>query len=87
MVKRSVSLDDDVAERVAEAAADEGVSFSTWLTAAARHQLVLRAGRTAVADYEAEHGALTESEQAEGRRILDDMLDRAAGQTTGAIAS
>ena len=84
VVKRSVSLDDDVAARVAEAAAEEGVSFSTWLTTAARYQLILRAGRAAVAEYEAEYGAFTDDELAEGRRLLNDLLDRAAGRTRAA---
>ncbi|MCL2466750.1 MAG: hypothetical protein FWF02_00520 [Micrococcales bacterium] len=78
VVKKSVSLDSQLAEQVRQAAADEGVSFSMWLGAAASDQLTLRAGRAALAEYEAEAGPLTEVELAEGGRILDDLLDRAA---------
>ncbi|MCL2849733.1 MAG: hypothetical protein FWE61_06780 [Micrococcales bacterium] len=78
VVKKSVSLDSRLAEQVRQAAADEGVSFSTWLAVAASDQLTLRAGRTALAEYEAEAGALTDAELAEGGRILDDLLERAA---------
>ncbi len=78
VTKKSVSLDDEVADRVARAAADEGVSFSAWLTEAARRQLILRDGLAAVAEYEESYGAFTDAERAEGRRILDDLLDRAS---------
>ena len=35
VTKRSVSLDDDVASAVEEAAKQDGVSFSAWLSSAA----------------------------------------------------
>ena len=43
------------------------MSVSAWLTAAARQAIRLREGLAAVAEWEAEHGALTEKELAEAR--------------------
>ena len=87
VVKKSVSFDPQVAALVSQAAADEGVSFSTWLGVAARDQLTLRAGRAALAEYEAEAGALTDEETAEGQRVLDDLLTRAAASQTESTAA
>ena len=50
------------------AAEAEGVSVSAWMTAAARRELRLRDGLAAVAEWEAEHGALTEEELSAARR-------------------
>ena len=43
-------------------AARRGVSVSAWMTDAARLALKVRDGLAAVAEWEAEHGALTEAE-------------------------
>jgi hypothetical protein len=44
------------------------MSVSAWMTAAARRELRLRDGLAAVAEWEAEHGALTGQELAKARR-------------------
>ncbi len=79
VAKRSVSLDDAVAERVEQAADEDGVSFSAWLSGAAEHKLLLREGLRGVREWEAEAGHLTAEERAAGEALLDRLLvDRTA---------
>jgi hypothetical protein len=61
-VKLAVTVDADVHAKVLDAAAAEGTSVSAWITAAARRALLIRDGLAAVAEWEAEHGALTPAE-------------------------
>lgn len=68
--KRSISLPPKLADAIDRAADAEGTSFSAWLADVAAHRLRLEDGRRAVAEWEVEHGALTEAE-------LDDGLARA----------
>lgn len=72
-VKLAVTVDADVHARVIEAADAEGTSVSAWLTAAARRALLVRDGLAAVAEWEAEHGALTAAE-------LDAARERIGGR-------
>ncbi|MEA3215691.1 MAG: hypothetical protein QOJ19_1847 [Acidimicrobiia bacterium] len=44
------------------------MSVSAWMTAAARQALLVEDGLRAVAEWEAEHGALTAEELDEARR-------------------
>ncbi|UNX53498.1 hypothetical protein MF406_10865 [Georgenia sp. TF02-10] len=74
VTKRSVSLDDQVAERVDHAAREDGISFSAWLSLAAERQLLLREGLRGVAEWEAEAGPLTAEERAAGELLLDRLL-------------
>ncbi|MGH9277966.1 MAG: hypothetical protein ACRD12_07645 [Acidimicrobiales bacterium] len=79
VTKRSVSLDDSVAERVEQAAHEDGVSFSAWLSLAAEDKLRLREGLRGVREWEAEAGELTAEERAAGEALLDRLLgDRVA---------
>lgn len=64
----AITVDADVHDRVLDAAAAEGLSVSAWMTSAARRALLVRDGLAAVADWEAEHGALTEEELSAARR-------------------
>ena len=66
--KVAITMDRDVHERVVAEAAAEGVSVSAWMTAAARRALLVRDGLVAVAEWEAEHGALSDAEMAAARR-------------------
>jgi len=66
-VKLAVTVDADVHAKVLDAAAAEGTSVSAWITAAARRALLIRDGLAAVAEWEAEHGALTQSEMEAAR--------------------
>jgi hypothetical protein len=63
-------MDSDVHAKVIEAASAEDVSVSAWITTAARRALRVRDGLTAVAEWEREHGALTEEELERARERL-----------------
>lgn len=69
--KLSVALDESVATEAANAAERHGVSLSAWLNAAAERALVVETGLAGVAEWEAEHGALTAEELAWADTILD----------------
>lgn len=66
--KLAITIAPDVHEQVVAAAARRGVSVSAWLTDAARLALKVREGLAAVAEWEAEHGALTEAEMKAARQ-------------------
>lgn len=78
VTKRSVSLDDAVAERVEQAAGEDGVSFSAWLSNAAEDKLVLREGMLGIREWEADAGKLTAEERAAGEALLDRLLGKTA---------
>lgn len=78
--KLAITVDPDVHERVIAAARDDGVSVSAWMTGAARRALLIRDGLRAVAEWEAENGALTDSEL-EGARHRVATARRAARAT------
>ena len=64
--KRSVSLPPELADAIDRASADEGTTFSGWLTDMAAQRLRLDAGRRGIAEWEREHGPLTAKELADG---------------------
>jgi predicted DNA-binding protein len=68
--KRSISLPPELDEALETAAAEWGMSVSAWIAETVQRRLRIEAGLTAVADWEAEHGALTPAELAEGRERL-----------------
>ncbi len=68
--KLAITVDPEVHEGVLIAAATDGMSVSAWMTEAARRALLLRDGLEAVAEWEREHGSLTESELAAARRRI-----------------
>jgi hypothetical protein len=72
--KLAITVDPDVHTGVLQAAADEGVSVSAWMTSAARRALLVRDGLAAVAEWEAEHGALTDDEMAAARARVTAQL-------------
>lgn len=72
--KLAITVDSEVHERVVAAAADEGVSVSAWMTAAARQALRVRDGLRAVSEWEEEHGAFSDAElDAARRRVADEV--------------
>ncbi len=73
-MKRSVSIDADVAAAAEAAATEDGVSFSAWLSEAARRQLRVREGLRGVAEWESDAGALSPDELAAGELLLDRLL-------------
>ena len=70
-MKLAVTVDADVHAKVVVAAEAEGTSVSAWITAAARRALLARDGLAAVAEWEAEHGALTQAELEAARSRLE----------------
>jgi hypothetical protein len=72
--KLAITVDPDVHEKVIAAAAEDGVSVSAWMTNAARRALLVRDGLAAVAEWEAELGALSESELAAARKRVGAQL-------------
>jgi hypothetical protein len=69
-VKLAITVDADVHAKVLRAAEAEGTSVSGWITEAARRALRVRDGLAAVAEWEAEHGALTAKELEDARARL-----------------
>jgi hypothetical protein len=69
--KLSVALDERIADRATRSAERLGLSFSAWLNRAAEKALAIEEGLAAVAEWEAEHGALTADELAEADAALD----------------
>ena len=69
-VKLAISVDADVHAQVLDAAQATGMSVSAWMTDAARRALRIRDGLLAVAEWEAEHGALTAQELEAARRRM-----------------
>ena len=76
--KLAITVDPDVHQGIVAAAADEGVSVSAWMTAAARRALLVRGGLAAVGEWEKEHGAFTEAELDAARRRVADEMARSA---------
>ncbi|MGH3671764.1 MAG: hypothetical protein ACRDSH_14195 [Pseudonocardiaceae bacterium] len=83
----SISVPPEVEKTIRTAAADAGVPVSVWLVQAAERaaaeQVAIVDGLAAVAEFEAEHGILTDAERAHARQMLIDAgvipPQRAAG--------
>lgn len=70
-IKLAITVDPDVHAKVVRAASREHKSVSAWMTEAARRALLVRDGLAAVAEWEAEHGALSEVEiEAARKRVF-----------------
>lgn len=74
--KLSVALDERVARAASASAARQGLSLSAWLNRAAENALAIEDGLQAVAEWEAEHGALTPEELRTADAILDEAGNR-----------
>ena len=79
--KLAITVDADVHKRVLDAAAEEGVSVSAWITAAARRRLLVRDGLAAIAEWEAEHGPLTDAEMTAARQRVRRQLRKKSTAT------
>lgn len=75
-IKLAITVDRDVHAKILSAVEAEGSSISAWITAAARQALRVREGLAAVAEWEAEHGALTEEELSAARQRLNQSSAR-----------
>lgn len=85
-IKLAITVDSAVHAEVAEAAEAEGLSISAWMTAAARRALRIRDGLGAIAEWEAEHGKLTDDELEAARREIVERPPRPrrpSGRTSG----
>jgi hypothetical protein len=69
-IKLAITVDPDIHAKVLDAAEAEGTSVSAWITEAARRALLLRDGLAAIREWEAEHGALSETELEQARARL-----------------
>lgn len=78
-VKLAITVDADVHAKVLRAARHDHVSVSAWMTAAARRLLRIREGLQAVAEWEAQHGRLTDQELDEARERV--RHEHASGRT------
>jgi len=74
--KRSISLPPELASAIADAAAQEGATVSAWLAETAARRLRLEAGQRALAEWEDEHGPLTDEERADGLLRARSLLGR-----------
>ena len=74
--KLAITVDPDVHARVLDAATEEGVSVSAWMTDAARRALLVRDGLAAVAEWETEHGTFSDEEMAAARQRVKVRLVR-----------
>jgi len=74
MAKRSISLPDDLDVDVEQSARLENKSVSAWIADVVAPATKRTLGLAAVAEWEAEHGAFTEEELAEGRAWVDRVL-------------
>jgi hypothetical protein len=82
VVKRSVSLPEDLHHALEQEATLGGIGFSGAVAEAATQWLLVRRGLRAVAQWEADNGALTVEELA----AADAMLDLAGQPATGSTA-
>ena len=62
-----------MAQRVAAAAENQGLSLSAWLNRSAENSLALEDGMAAVREWEAEHGNFTAEERADADALLDQV--------------
>lgn len=62
MERLSLSLPEDLAARIRDAAHADGSTLSAWLVRAAESRLLLRNASQAIAAWESEHGEITEAE-------------------------
>jgi hypothetical protein len=67
--KFSISMDAELAKLVRSAAAEAGVSVSTWLTEAAKERARQHALSEAIDEFEARHGAMS---MEEARKIVEE---------------
>lgn len=65
--KRSISVPPDLDAQIQAEANQDGISYSAWLASAARKEITIRAGLSAVAEVERELGGFTSDELADAR--------------------
>lgn len=68
--KPTISLDSELKDQIEAAARAAGVSFSAWMADAARQRLRKERLLGLIAEWETEHGPITEDEAADARTEL-----------------
>lgn len=71
--KYSASMSEELLAGVREAARAEGVTVSAWIAAAVEDRLGLIGLERLIADWEAEHGEISEAEMAEAHRWFNEL--------------
>lgn len=72
--KLAITVDPDVHKQLLRAAAEDEVSVSAWMTAAARQALLVREGLAAVNEWEKENGGFSDAELNEARqRVMKEI--------------
>lgn len=74
--KRSISIPPDLDAQIQAEASRDGMTYSAWLAGAARKELTIRAGLSAVAEVEQEIGPFTDEELAEAERWAKRAVER-----------
>ncbi len=69
--KLSIALEAPVLEAAKQAAERRGISLSAWLNQASVNALAVEDGLVGVAEWEAEHGPLSEDQLAAADAVLD----------------
>ncbi len=64
MERLSLSLPEELAARIRDAAQADGTTLSAWLARAAESRLLLRNASQAITAWEREHGVITDGELA-----------------------
>lgn len=80
--KVTITLPEEVVERVAELAGEAGLPVSTYITRVAEHHIRVRDGLAAMKEWEAEHGAFTDEELAKADDIIAAALAARHGEAT-----
>jgi hypothetical protein len=70
VTKLTISLPEDLAETIRAEAEAEGTTVSAWLADHTRRSLLRAERKAALAEYEAEHGKITEEEREQVRSWL-----------------
>jgi hypothetical protein len=81
--KRSISVPPDLDAQILAEAAQDGVTYSAWLTTTARKELMIRAGLSAVAEVERELGRFTDEELADAEKWARETIERSRGTAAG----
>jgi len=68
--KVTITLDEDLVDAISRTARETGVPLSRMIASAAEREMRRRIGLAAVAEWEAEHGAVTPEELAAARAEL-----------------
>jgi len=66
----------DLDAEIAAAAAQAGMTYSSWLAVTVRKEFTIRAGLAAVSQFEDEHGAFTGEELAEASQWAAGAVER-----------